>query len=115
MGGGGTLCSPQTPHPATMEHHAPCFTAPILQMRKQRLRVSRPIARVEKILSNRARRWNQVCGKPKPCSLLRSAPPARKQETQRFCLTPRLSLQLYYIPLLAPEVLDWGGVWRGGT
>ncbi|XP_044795242.2 phosphoinositide 3-kinase regulatory subunit 6 isoform X2 [Bubalus bubalis] len=27
----------------------------------------------------------------------------RKQETQRFCLTPRLSLQLYYIPLLAPE------------
>ncbi|XP_010841326.1 PREDICTED: phosphoinositide 3-kinase regulatory subunit 6 isoform X3 [Bison bison bison] len=27
----------------------------------------------------------------------------RKRETQRFCLTPRLSLQLYYIPLLAPE------------
>lgn len=38
MGGGGTLCSPQTPHPATMEHHAPCFTAPILQMRRQRLK-----------------------------------------------------------------------------
>ncbi|MBZ3888434.1 Phosphoinositide 3-kinase regulatory subunit 6 [Sciurus carolinensis] len=27
----------------------------------------------------------------------------RKQETQKFCLTPRLSLQLYYIPVLAPE------------
>ena len=54
-------------------------------------------------------------GSPNPCSCLRSAPPARKQETQRFCLTPRLSLQLYYIPLLAPEVLDWGvGSWEGG-
>nr|XP_058903487.1 phosphoinositide 3-kinase regulatory subunit 6 [Kogia breviceps] len=27
----------------------------------------------------------------------------RKRETQKFCLTPRLSLQLYYIPVLAPE------------
>ncbi|XP_043330359.1 phosphoinositide 3-kinase regulatory subunit 6 isoform X3 [Cervus canadensis] len=27
----------------------------------------------------------------------------RKRETQRFCLTPRLSLQLYYIPLVAPQ------------
>uniref|UniRef100_F6RII0 Phosphoinositide-3-kinase regulatory subunit 6 n=1 Tax=Callithrix jacchus TaxID=9483 RepID=F6RII0_CALJA len=27
----------------------------------------------------------------------------RKQENQKFCLTPRLSLQLYYIPVLAPE------------
>ncbi|KAM6164468.1 phosphoinositide 3-kinase regulatory subunit 6-like [Rhynchocyon petersi] len=27
----------------------------------------------------------------------------RKRETQKFCLTPRLSLQLYYIPMLAPE------------
>ncbi|XP_064127839.1 phosphoinositide 3-kinase regulatory subunit 6 isoform X4 [Loxodonta africana] len=27
----------------------------------------------------------------------------RKRETQKFCLTPRLSLQLYYIPILAPE------------
>lgn len=33
-----------------------------------------------------------------------SAPLARKRETQKFCLTPRLSLQLYYIPVLAPEV-----------
>lgn len=31
-------------------------------------------------------------------------PVARKRETQKFCLTPRLSLQLYYIPVLAPEV-----------
>ena len=56
-------------------------------------------------------------GSPNPCSCLRSAPSARKRETQRFCLTPRLSLQLYYIPLLAPEVLDWvgAGVGRGGT
>ena len=35
--------------------------------------------RVKKILSNRARRWNQVCGKPKPllmpafCSLCQEA------------------------------------------
>ncbi|XP_029783521.1 phosphoinositide 3-kinase regulatory subunit 6 isoform X4 [Suricata suricatta] len=29
----------------------------------------------------------------------------RKRETQKFCLTPRLSLQLYYIPVLAPEKL----------
>ncbi|XP_027424087.1 phosphoinositide 3-kinase regulatory subunit 6 isoform X2 [Zalophus californianus] len=29
----------------------------------------------------------------------------RKRETQKFCLTPRLSLQLYYIPVLAPEEL----------
>ena len=50
-------------------------------------------------------------GSPNPCSCLRSAPPARKRETQRFCLTPRLSLQLYYIPLLAPEVGSWE---RGG-
>nr|KAF6416768.1 phosphoinositide-3-kinase regulatory subunit 6 [Molossus molossus] len=28
----------------------------------------------------------------------------RKRETQTFCLTPRLSLQLYYIPVLTPEV-----------
>uniref|UniRef100_A0ABI7XDT1 Phosphoinositide-3-kinase regulatory subunit 6 n=1 Tax=Felis catus TaxID=9685 RepID=A0ABI7XDT1_FELCA len=27
----------------------------------------------------------------------------RKRETQKCCLTPRLSLQLYYIPVLAPE------------
>ncbi|XP_005399446.1 PREDICTED: phosphoinositide 3-kinase regulatory subunit 6 isoform X1 [Chinchilla lanigera] len=27
----------------------------------------------------------------------------RKRETQKFCLTPRLSLQLYYIPVLAPQ------------
>ncbi|XP_045426198.1 phosphoinositide 3-kinase regulatory subunit 6 isoform X3 [Lemur catta] len=27
----------------------------------------------------------------------------RKRESQKFCLTPRLSLQLYYIPVLAPE------------
>ncbi|XP_069857449.1 phosphoinositide 3-kinase regulatory subunit 6 [Dipodomys merriami] len=27
----------------------------------------------------------------------------RKQESQKFCLTPRLSLQLYYIPVLAPQ------------
>ncbi|XP_053528691.1 phosphoinositide 3-kinase regulatory subunit 6 isoform X2 [Artibeus jamaicensis] len=27
----------------------------------------------------------------------------RKRETQMFCLTPRLSLQLYYIPVLTPE------------
>ncbi|XP_045841055.1 phosphoinositide 3-kinase regulatory subunit 6 isoform X5 [Meles meles] len=27
----------------------------------------------------------------------------RKRETQKFWLTPRLSLQLYYIPVLAPE------------
>ncbi|XP_035304146.1 phosphoinositide 3-kinase regulatory subunit 6 isoform X3 [Cricetulus griseus] len=27
----------------------------------------------------------------------------RKRETKKFCLTPRLSLQLYYIPLLAPQ------------
>ncbi|XP_060146597.1 phosphoinositide 3-kinase regulatory subunit 6 isoform X6 [Globicephala melas] len=27
----------------------------------------------------------------------------RKRETQKFCLTPRLSLQLYYIPVLASE------------
>ncbi|XP_037665454.1 phosphoinositide 3-kinase regulatory subunit 6 isoform X2 [Choloepus didactylus] len=27
----------------------------------------------------------------------------RKRETQKFCLTPRLSLQLYYIRVLAPE------------
>ncbi|XP_057572377.1 phosphoinositide 3-kinase regulatory subunit 6 [Hippopotamus amphibius kiboko] len=27
----------------------------------------------------------------------------RKRETQKFCLTPRLSLQLYYVPVLAPE------------
>ncbi|XP_016077891.1 PREDICTED: phosphoinositide 3-kinase regulatory subunit 6 [Miniopterus natalensis] len=27
----------------------------------------------------------------------------RKQETKTFCLTPRLSLQLYYIPVLTPE------------
>ncbi|XP_019521516.1 PREDICTED: phosphoinositide 3-kinase regulatory subunit 6 isoform X2 [Hipposideros armiger] len=27
----------------------------------------------------------------------------RKRETQTFCLTPRLSLQLYYIPVLTPE------------
>uniref|UniRef100_A0A452UTG4 Phosphoinositide-3-kinase regulatory subunit 6 n=1 Tax=Ursus maritimus TaxID=29073 RepID=A0A452UTG4_URSMA len=27
-----------------------------------------------------------------------------KRETQKFCLTPRLSLQLYYVPVLAPEV-----------
>uniref|UniRef100_A0A452UTR2 Phosphoinositide-3-kinase regulatory subunit 6 n=1 Tax=Ursus maritimus TaxID=29073 RepID=A0A452UTR2_URSMA len=26
-----------------------------------------------------------------------------KRETQKFCLTPRLSLQLYYVPVLAPE------------
>nr|XP_031531873.1 LOW QUALITY PROTEIN: phosphoinositide 3-kinase regulatory subunit 6 [Vicugna pacos] len=37
---------------------------------------------------------------PHPCTLL---PLARKRETQKFCLTPRLSLQLYYIPVLAPE------------
>lgn len=56
-------------------------------------------------------------GSPNPCSCLRSAPPARKRETQRFCLTPRLSLQLYYIPLLAPEVLDsvGGQLGEGGT
>ncbi|XP_030877442.1 phosphoinositide 3-kinase regulatory subunit 6-like [Leptonychotes weddellii] len=35
-----------------------------------------------------------------PCGLL---PLSRKRETQKFCLTPRLSLQLYYIPVLAPE------------
>lgn len=29
---------------------------------------------------------------------------ARKRETKKFCLTPRLSLQLYYIPVLAPQV-----------
>ncbi|KAF6096130.1 phosphoinositide-3-kinase regulatory subunit 6 [Phyllostomus discolor] len=29
----------------------------------------------------------------------------RKRETQMFCLTPRLSLQLYYIPVLTPETL----------
>ncbi|XP_045055246.2 phosphoinositide 3-kinase regulatory subunit 6 isoform X4 [Desmodus rotundus] len=29
----------------------------------------------------------------------------RKRETQTFCLTPRLSLQLYYIPVLTPETL----------
>ncbi|KAM9209053.1 phosphoinositide 3-kinase regulatory subunit 6 isoform 2-T2 [Dugong dugon] len=28
----------------------------------------------------------------------------RKRETQKFYLTPRLSLQFYYIPILAPEV-----------
>ncbi|XP_052051803.1 phosphoinositide 3-kinase regulatory subunit 6 isoform X3 [Apodemus sylvaticus] len=28
----------------------------------------------------------------------------RKRETKKFCLTPRLSLQLYYIPVLAPQV-----------
>lgn len=33
-----------------------------------------------------------------------SAPLARKRETQKFCLTPRLSLQLYYIPVLAPAL-----------
>ncbi|XP_014405299.1 PREDICTED: phosphoinositide 3-kinase regulatory subunit 6 [Myotis brandtii] len=27
----------------------------------------------------------------------------RKRETQTFCLSPRLSLQLYYIPVLTPE------------
>ncbi|EHB04527.1 Phosphoinositide 3-kinase regulatory subunit 6 [Heterocephalus glaber] len=27
----------------------------------------------------------------------------RKRETQKFCLTPRLSLQLYYIPVLTPQ------------
>ncbi|XP_051681149.2 phosphoinositide 3-kinase regulatory subunit 6 isoform X2 [Oryctolagus cuniculus] len=27
----------------------------------------------------------------------------RKRETQKFCLTPRLSLQLYYIPVLGPQ------------
>ncbi|XP_040485953.1 phosphoinositide 3-kinase regulatory subunit 6 [Ursus maritimus] len=27
----------------------------------------------------------------------------KKRETQKFCLTPRLSLQLYYVPVLAPE------------
>ena len=56
-------------------------------------------------------------GSPNPCSCLRSTPSARKRETQRFCLTPRLSLQLYYIPLLAPEVLDSGGgqLGEGGT
>ncbi|XP_051023854.1 phosphoinositide 3-kinase regulatory subunit 6 [Acomys russatus] len=27
----------------------------------------------------------------------------RKRETRKFCLTPRLSLQLYYIPVLAPQ------------
>ncbi|XP_066220950.1 phosphoinositide 3-kinase regulatory subunit 6 [Saccopteryx leptura] len=27
----------------------------------------------------------------------------RRRETQTFCLTPRLSLQLYYIPVLTPE------------
>ncbi|XP_007950418.1 phosphoinositide 3-kinase regulatory subunit 6 [Orycteropus afer afer] len=27
----------------------------------------------------------------------------RKRETQKFYLTPRLSLQLYYVPMLAPE------------
>uniref|UniRef100_A0A8C6RTR8 Phosphoinositide-3-kinase regulatory subunit 5 n=1 Tax=Nannospalax galili TaxID=1026970 RepID=A0A8C6RTR8_NANGA len=29
----------------------------------------------------------------------------RKRETKKFCLTPRLSLQLYYIPVLAPQVM----------
>uniref|UniRef100_H0UZT3 Phosphoinositide-3-kinase regulatory subunit 6 n=1 Tax=Cavia porcellus TaxID=10141 RepID=H0UZT3_CAVPO len=32
----------------------------------------------------------------------------RKRETQKFCLTPRLSLQLYYIPVLAPQVTGQG-------
>ncbi|XP_051036297.1 phosphoinositide 3-kinase regulatory subunit 6 isoform X3 [Phodopus roborovskii] len=27
----------------------------------------------------------------------------RKRETKKFCLTPRLSLQLYYIPVLTPQ------------
>ncbi|KAL6064946.1 hypothetical protein STEG23_026970 [Scotinomys teguina] len=27
----------------------------------------------------------------------------RKRESKKFCLTPRLSLQLYYIPVLAPQ------------
>lgn len=46
-----------------------------------------------------------------------SAPLARKRETQKFCLTPRLSLQLYYIPVLAPEVAgrrDRSGTGAGG-
>lgn len=54
--------------------------------------------------------WN--CLRPKlcpySCALL---PLARKRETQKFCLTPRLSLQLYYIRVLAPQVAGWG---RGG-
>ncbi|XP_060060393.1 phosphoinositide 3-kinase regulatory subunit 6 isoform X3 [Erinaceus europaeus] len=29
----------------------------------------------------------------------------RKRDTQKFCLTPRLSLQLYYIPVMAPKKL----------
>uniref|UniRef100_G3SYG3 Phosphoinositide-3-kinase regulatory subunit 6 n=1 Tax=Loxodonta africana TaxID=9785 RepID=G3SYG3_LOXAF len=37
----------------------------------------------------------------------------RKRETQKFCLTPRLSLQLYYIPILAPEVTGGAGDRRG--
>lgn len=47
---------------------------------------------------------------PHPCALL---PLARKRETQTFCLTPRLSLQLYYIPVLTPEVAGRGGGGHG--
>lgn len=35
-------------------------------------------------------------------------PFARKRDTQKFCLTPRLSLQLYYIPVMAPKVAKGG-------
>jgi hypothetical protein len=35
-------------------------------------------------------------------------PFSRKRETQKFCLTPRLSLQLYYIPVLALKVTGQG-------
>ncbi|EDL10449.1 expressed sequence BB220380 [Mus musculus] len=38
----------------------------------------------------------------------------RKRETKKFCLTPRLSLQLYYIPVLAPQVTGQGSLEVGG-
>lgn len=54
-------------------------------------------------------------GATAPALTLCSTALARKRETQKFCLTPRLSLQLYYVPVLAPEVAGQGRGGRGGA